>query len=350
MSSNRLLIYGANGYTGTLIARTAVKQGLRPILAGRHPDRVEPLAQELGLDCRAFALDDAAAIDAALADVGVLLNCAGPFLHTFKPLVDACLRNGTHYLDITGEIPVFESIAARHAEAKSAGIMLLPGIGYDVAPSDCLAAHLKTRLPSATQLALAAVSMGKPSHGTATTMIENIHLGGYIRRDGVLTPVPAAWKYKMIDFGRGPVKAVSFPWGDVSTAFYSTGIPNIEFYMVFPDPVLRQIEMSRSLGWLLSSGPVQRYLKAQIQKQPPGPTEEERAGAVSLFWGEVEDDQGRRVTSRLKTPESYTLTALTAVAAAKKALTGFAPAGFNTPSLAYGADFILEFEGVVRSD
>jgi short subunit dehydrogenase-like uncharacterized protein len=350
MSSNRLLIYGANGYTGALIAHTAVRHGLRPILASRQAERVAPLAQALQLDYRAFALDDGEAIDAAFADVGVLLNCAGPFVRTFAPLVDACLRNGTHYLDITGEISVFESIAARSAEAKSAGILLLPGIGFDVVPSDCLAAHLKARLPSATRLTLAAVALGQPSRGTATTLVENLPRGGCVRRGGILRPVPAAWKFKEIDFGQGPVKAVSVPWGDVSTAFYSTGIPNIEFYMALLPSALRQLELSRALGWLLRTGPVQRYLKAQIQKQSPGPTEAERAQGQSLFWGQVEDDQGHQATARLRTPNGYTLTARTAVAAAEKALTGSAPAGFNTPSLAYGANFILEFEGVVRSD
>lgn len=350
MSSDTWLLYGANGYTGSLIARTAVQQGLRPTLAGRSPARIAPLAAELGLDYRSFALEDRAAVEAALADVAVVLNCAGPFSHTAAPMVDGCLRSRTHYLDITGEIAVFEALAARDAEAKAAGIMLLPGSGFDVVPSDCLAAHLKARLPSATRLILGLRGQGKTSRGTAMTVVENIQRAGAIRRNGVLTPVPAAWKTKQIDLGRGPVMAVLVSWGDVSTAYYSTGIPNIEVYMAVTASLRRLMVLSRYMGWLLWTPPVQGFLKRLVQVQSSGPTEAERTKGLSLLWGEVSDEAGNRVSSRMRTPEGYTLTALTAVAIARKVLAGFAPVGFQTPSRAYGADFILEFEGVVRSD
>jgi len=150
-----LLIYGSNGYTGDLIARFAVNQGLRPILAGRNREKISAQANELGLEYRIFPLHDSAAIDAVLDDVSTVLHCAGPFALTSKPMAQACLRAKAHYLDITGEIGVLESLARRDADAKSVGVMLLPGTGFDVVPSDCLAAHLKRRLPSATRLTLA---------------------------------------------------------------------------------------------------------------------------------------------------------------------------------------------------
>lgn len=346
MSPN-FLLYGANGYTGGLIARLAVQRGLRPILAARNPEKVAPLAAELGLDYRAFALDDA--VDEALADIALVLHCAGPFSQTSKPMVAGCLRTKTHYLDITGEVAVFEAIAARNDDAKAAGVMLLPGVGFDVVPSDCLAAHLKARLPSATRLALAFQALGKISRGTATTMVEAQHQGG-VRRGGVLTPVPAAWKTRLIDFGQGAVEATTIPWGDISTAFYSTGIPDIEVYVAFPASIRIGMVASRYLGWLLGLSAVQNFQKLLIQNQPPGPTEAERAQGKSLLWGEVADNSGKRLVSRLQCLEGYTLTALTAVAIAQKVLAGQVIVGFQTPSLVYGADFILEIEGVVRED
>lgn len=349
MSSN-FLLYGANGYTGALIARLAVQRGLRPILAGRNAEKVEPLSTELDLEYRAFSLDDEAAVDEALADVGVVLHCAGPFSQTSKPMVAGCLRTKTHYLDITGEVAVFEASAARDAEAKAAGVMLLPGVGFDVVPSDCLAAHLKARLPEATRLALGFQALGQISRGTATTMVEAQHQGGLVRRDGVLTPVPAAWKTRMIDFGRGPVEATTIPWGDVSTAYYSTGIPNIEVYAAFPASTRRAMVASRYLGWLLGLPAVQQFQKRLIQKQPPGPTDTERLGGRSLLWGEVENNSGKRLVSRLQGPEGYTLTALTALAIVAKVLGGQIAVGFQTPSLAYGANLILEIEGVLREE
>ena len=229
-----ILIYGASGYTAELIIDRAVAGGERPILGGRSAAKIGPLAERFGLPARIFALDDPQVIAAQLAGVAVVLNCAGPFSRTAKSLATACIATGTHYLDITGEIEVFEAMAARDGAAQAAGVMLMPGTGFDVVPSDCLAAHLKRRLPAATHLTLAFRAIGRPSHGTATTMVENLGRGGYIRRDGRLTPVPPAWKTRRIVLGRGPVETMTIPWGDVSTAWYSTGIPNIEVFMAAP--------------------------------------------------------------------------------------------------------------------
>jgi short subunit dehydrogenase-like uncharacterized protein len=228
--------------------------------------------------------------------------------------------------------------------------MLMPGAGFDVVPSDCLAAHLKRRLPTATRLALGILGGGRVSQGTATTAVENIDKGGLIRRNGKLTRVPAAWKTRSIDFGRGPVKATTIPWGDVSTAFYSTGIPNIEVYMAAPTALRLMMVASRYLGWLLGSSPVQSFFKQRINKQPPGPSDEERRSGLSLVWGEVEDESGHKKVSRLRCPEGYTLTAMTALAIVERVLAGEVRSGFKTPSLAYGADFITTINGVKRED
>jgi short subunit dehydrogenase-like uncharacterized protein len=344
------LLYGANGYTGNLIARLAVERGLKPVLAGRDREKIGRQASELGLEHRAFALSDTAALEAALQEVSLVLHCAGPFSHTSKPVADACLKTKTHYLDITGEITVFESLAARSLEAQDAGVMLLPGVGFDVVPSDCLAAHLKRRLPSATHLTLAIHGLGRISHGTATTMVENINRGGLVRRDGKLTSVPTAWKTREIDFASGPIKAVTIPWGDVATAFQSTGIPNIEVYAALPAATRRMIKLSRPIAPLLATQPAQRFLKKRIKAQPAGPSDAERARGKSYVWAEATDVAGQRKTSRLQGPEGYTLTALTALAIIGKVLDGEAPAGFQTPSRAYGPDLILEIEGVTRED
>ena len=349
MSSN-FLLYGANGYMGKLIAHLACERKLRPILAGRDRDAIEQLARELNLEHSIFSLDDSAAIDEALKTVAAVLHCAGPFSRTSKPMADACIRTQTHYMDITGEAAVIETLAARDEEAKANGVMLLPCVGFDVVPTDCLAAHLKRRLPSATSLALAIQGLGRISRGTATTMVENINRGGLVRRDGKLKSVPAAWKTREIDFGNGPVQATTIPWGDVATAYYSTGIPNIEVYAAIPKSARRMMKLSRALGWLLGSSVVQGFLKKRIKAQPPGPSERERERGKSFVWGEVKDDSGMIAVSRLRGPEGYKLTALTALAIVEHVLAGNFSTGFQTPSKAYGADLILEIEGVVRED
>ena len=176
--SSAFLLYGSTGFVGDAIARLAVQSGLRPLLAGRDAAKLEIQAAELGVEHRVFRLEDSTAMDRALKEVAVVLHCAGPYLYTFKPMLAGCLRTGTHYLDITGEIPVYEALASRDAEAKAQGVMLLPGVGFDVVPTDCLAVHLKQRLPSATRLTLAFHSQGPAGlpPGTQRTAIELISL------------------------------------------------------------------------------------------------------------------------------------------------------------------------------
>lgn len=347
------LLYGSYGYTGRLILARALEAGLRPLIAGRSGEQVAAQAREHGLPHRVFALDDAPALDDALAGVPAVVHAAGPFVRTAAPVAEGCLRTETHYLDITGELPVFEAMAALDARARAAGVMLLPGAGFDVVPTDCLAAHLKRRLPGATRLRLAFQALGGGiSRGTATTMIENAGRGGAVRRGGRITPVPAAWRTRTVDFGFGtrPASVTTIPWGDVSTAFYSTGIGDVEVYTRMRPAQRRAMVATRYLGWLLESAPVQRFLRSRVQAAPAGPSAERRERGVSLVWGEVEDDAGNRAVSRMRTPEGYRLTAMTAVAALRKVLDGNAPAGFQTPSLAYGADWILDLEGVERED
>jgi short subunit dehydrogenase-like uncharacterized protein len=346
--SKNFLIYGANGYTGELIARAAAKRGLKPILAGRSLAKIEPLTKELDLTARSFSLEDKKSLEYTLKEVDFVLHCAGPFSVTSRPMVEACLRLKKHYLDITGEIAVFEAAARLDEKAKAAGIMMMPGVGFDVVPSDCLARHLKNRLPDATNLTLAFYGLGKISHGTQTTMTMNAGAGGAIRRNGKITPVPAAYKTREIDFGEVVKTGVTIPWGDVSTAFYSTGIPNIEVYTVLPEANLKMLKLSRYIGWLLATKPVQNYLQKRIPAG--GPDENERAKGKTYLWGEASDDKGNKVESRLFGMEGYAMTVLTAIQIAEKVLDGEFRSGFQTPAKCYGADLILEIEGVKRTD
>ena len=321
---------------------------MTPILAGRNAVAIEALAKKHHLEYRIFSLDDTAKLDAALQEVEMVLHCAGPFSITSGKMVEACLRNKRHYTDITGEISVFETCAALGKKAADAGVMIMPGVGFDVVPSDCLALHLKNRLPSATHLSLAFYGMGRISHGTQATMTMNVGKGGAIRKNGKITGVPAAWKTREINFGEVTKTGVTIPWGDVATAFYSTGIPNIEVFTVVPPSNLKLMKLSRYLGWLLATGPIQKHLQSKIP--PGGPSDEERARGKTLLWGEASDLNGNSVQSRMQTPEGYTLTALAALNIAEKILAGNFTPGYQTPAKAYGADLVMEIDGVARQD
>jgi short subunit dehydrogenase-like uncharacterized protein len=343
------MIYGANGYTGELAAREAVARGLRPILAGRNGERVRALAQELGLPARVFALDDATALASELFGVRAVLHCAGPFVRTSAPMVQACLGTGAHYLDITGEIAVFETVLAQGDAARAAGVALLPGVGFDVVPSDCLAARIAARLPDATHLDLAFYSPESTmSRGTQKTMIESLPHAGAVRRNRRIVPVPLAFDAREIDFGPqvGKRWAMTIPWGDVSTAFWSTGIPNIRVYTGASPKRIAQMRRTQPFLRILGWKPVKRLLAAWIDGRPAGPTPELRASGRVYLWGEARNAQGGRVEMRLSTPEAYRLTASSAVAAVAKVLDGAVPPGAWTPSKAFGADFVLGLDGV----
>jgi short subunit dehydrogenase-like uncharacterized protein len=345
------LLYGSYGYTGQLIVERALKEGLRPILAGRSEKKLRAQAEQYHLDCRAFSLHDSTKLDSALLEVDAVLHCAGPFIHTFRQMAEACLRTKRHYVDISGEIPGFEALASMDAQAKEAGIMLLPGAGFDVVPSDCLAAHLKQRLPSARHFRLFLRGVGAGvSRGTAKSAVENMHRQGMIRRDGELVRVPPAWNVRERDFGRGYTKVVSVGWGDVSTAYYSTGIPNIETYFAFPQPAINFLRFMRVIGPLMYNRVAKGTLKSLIDIFLTGPKEERRKRASAIFVGEVIAQNGERAVSKLITPEGYTCTALTAVEIVKRVLKDDFKTGFQTPSLVYGSNFIMQFEGVRRED
>lgn len=338
------MIYGANGYTGRLIARAAVQAGLRPRLAGRNATQITVLANELHLPFTICRLDDEAALRRALEGMQLVLHCAGPFQETSAPMVQACLSSGVHYLDITGEISVFEALARQDQTARQAGVMLMPGVGFDVVPSDCLAAHLARRLPGANNLVLAFQALGSISRGTAITMLTMAHRGCE-RRDGWLVSTPPLHEVRTFDFGRGPQPCVSIPWGDVATAYYTTGIPNIKVFVAISRRNLPWLGLVRAILPLIHLKPIRASLQSWLRHTLDGPDTTTRAKGKSIIVGEVTDRAGQRVTGRLIGPEGYSLTVATALLIVRRVLAGAYEAGFHTPAGLYGLDLICEVPG-----
>lgn len=339
------LLYGANGYTGELIAREASSRDQRPILAGRNAAAVERLAKELGCEWRAFALDDANAVAAGLTGISLVLHCAGPFSVTADPMMRACLAVRAHYLDITGEIDVFEHAHDLDAGARESGILLCPGAGFDVVPSDCLAAQIKAAMPDATHLALGFDSRSAPSRGTAKTMIESLRERSKIRADGRIVSIPLASRVREIDFGEGPKSAVAIPWGDVSTAYYTTGIPNIEVYIPSSPRAIRRMRWLDRWRAILSLGLVQSWLKRRVERSAPGPDAAQRERTPVLLWGEGRNAAGRTVVGRLRVANGYTTTVHASLGLVERILRDGAPRGYQTPSQVVGADFVSSLPG-----
>jgi short subunit dehydrogenase-like uncharacterized protein len=346
----KYLIYGAYGFTGKLITKLAVEKGHDIIIAGRDEKKTEALAKEFDLPFRAYSLEDSKSLDESLREVEAVLHCAGPYSKTALRMMDACIRCGIHYLDITGELDIFELAASKSEEAKKAGIVIMPGVGFDVVPTDCLASYLKSKMPDATHLEMGFKGVSKLSRGTALTMAENMHKGGMIREGGQLKSVPAAYKTREVNINGKPQTFVSIPWGDVSTSYYSTGIPNIVLYTgVHPKQVSTMRTLYKLRG-LFKIGFVQRLIQNRIKKSVVGPNEQLLNEGRSYLWGEVSNASGQKFFARIETMEGYKLTSITSVHAMEKLLLGNVFAGFKTPSLAFGQDFVIEAGNTSRTD
>ena len=339
------MLYGASGYTGRLVAELAVRRGHRPVLAGRDAEKVASIAVPLGLEYRTFDLDPRA-VAAALEDVDVVAHCAGPFSATSAPMVDGCLRAGAHYVDITGEVDVFESVFGRHEQALNAGVTLLPGAGFDVVPTDCLAALAAAELPTATRLELAFRVGGGISPGTLKSAWEGMGLGGRVRVDGHLQSIAVAERGREVPFPSGSCRVTSLPWGDLSTAYRSTGIGTITTFARLPG--LDRVG-TRSSGWaraMLGRPLPQRLGKAAIGALVRGPGRRRRSDSWVEVFAEVGDPAGRTVRTALVGPDTYDFTADSVLRTVEALRAGAATPGTHTPSTAFGADFVRRMRGV----
>lgn len=341
------MIYGANGYTGELIAREAVRLGMQPILAGRSRDKLEPLASELDLETRVFDLNDRQALTIALHGVRLVLHCAGPFSATSAKMIEGCLAAGAHYLDITGEAPVFEHThaPAQSERARERGVVLCSGVGFDVIPTDCVALKLKQLLPDATHLSLGFDTSSGLSPGTLKTAIEGFGQGNLERIDGKLVLTPMGEKHREIDFGRGRRYAMAIPWGDVSTAYYTTGIANITTWFPMPKSMVVGAQMMNLVRPLMGAGWVQALLKRLATKYVMGPDEKERETVPTYVWGEARNAAGDVKTVRIKTANGYKLTVDGALVIAAWLMGHEVEGGSYTPAMLMGAELVEKLPG-----
>lgn len=347
----RWLLYGAYGFTGRLIVEEAVRRGHRPVLAGRDAARLAVLAQRFDLDWLALDLDYAERLHKTVDRYDLVLHAAGPFIRTSDPMIRACLAGRTHYIDITGEIPVFENTFANDAAARSRGISLMSGAGFDIVPTDCLAAHVAGQLPDATHLETAIAGSGDVTAGTvksALGMLDSAPGGSLVRRDGQLVSQPLGRQSRRVRFSDGRERQVNpIPWGDLVTAYHTTGIPNITSFLA--GPKLPGQGLATGLGArLMQREGLRRAAESAIDRTFKGPDEAARRSARSYLWARATNDAGQSVEGWLETVETYRFTALAAVRLAEKVLAE-RPVGAITPAGAFGADFVLELEGTTRA-
>jgi short subunit dehydrogenase-like uncharacterized protein len=340
--TGHVLLYGATGYTGRQIARAlAAAAGAPVVLAGRSPEAVRQVAEPLGLDWTAFELSDAARLDRALSQAAVVLHAAGPFDETAAPMMAACLRTKSHYLDLAGEWPVFADAQARDAAARAAGVMLMPGVGLTIVATDCLLALAMLAQPDAVKLRLGVSQAQVITRGTVASAAGLLGLGAIVRRGGELVQVPAGSLTYAFDFGEGLRETTAMSWADVVTGEHSTGVRDIEVYSELPW-LQRASYRGSSLAMAVTGvAPWRTAGRAMAAVWPEGPADGAREAASFVMAVEAQDPWRRPRRLRLRTLDGYTVSVLTAVAAAQRVLGGDWVAGFQTPSRVFGADFIL---------
>jgi short subunit dehydrogenase-like uncharacterized protein len=340
----KVMVYGATGFTGRMIVSNLLNKNLEIVLAGRNAQKLQPY-QAQGVQVRSFEVEKIP--EDALSNVDILLNAAGPFSKTVEPLVQAALKSGIHYLDISGEVPEFNCTLKYHKEATAKNIMLMPGVGFGVVPTDCVDAKLKNAMADATHLQLAFKTIGGASRGTAQSVLTYLPEGGSVRQNGLLQPLATGQGSILVDFGNGLEKALANPWrADLISAFVSTSIQNIQTYSVMPSPLKELISLYPTFGWLFKSAFFQKLLNEQIQKVPEGPDEVSRKQGSSYVWGKVKNQVGKSKIYALKLPDAYEFTAHCAADIVEQVLQGKVKSGFQSPSQVFGADFALKFTGV----
>lgn len=345
MQNRKWILYGANGYTGEIIARKAKEYNLTPILAGRNKEKIIKLSDELNLPYRIFSLDDPKEIQKNIQGSELVFNAAGPYTKTAKPIVEACIDSKIHYLDITGEIPVYELIKTYSAKAQKANVMLLPGVGFDVVPTDCVAKTLSEELPSADTLELVFYMESSASRGTTLSMIGQAPQGGKERINGEIVYSPLNSKHKKVQLGEEEFTAYSIPWGDVSTGFTSTKIPNITTYMVnSPIVAIATPLLSLAMQWR----PLQTFVESVAGAILSGPNEKVRESYSGYIWGEVRDKKGNAKTMAIRTKEGYEFTAISSLLSVQEVFSGKILPGYQTPSLVFGKDFVFKIPGTEK--
>lgn len=341
------MIYGATGYTGQLVIQEALERGHRPILAGRNPEKLEVLAEQYQLEYRAFHLDDLNTVVEAIAEMDIVYHAAGPFVHTSDTMIRACLGSDTHYLDITGEINVFEAHFAYDDAARKNGIAIISGVGFDVVPTDCLAAYVAEQVPGATHLETGIIGFAGASAGTTKSALDMLPVGWWSRRDGKLVKSSFGNKTIRLQVPNGKSYfAVSVPWGDLSVVYRSTGVPNITSYMAM-NPILVGLGRLAFLPaqLLLKNPSLLAFADNLAERFANPPSDTQRETNRSYIWARATNSSsGQSAEAWLETLEPYQFTAKAAILAIE-AVQELQPIGALTPSQAFGADFTLAVEG-----
>ncbi|MBB4663155.1 saccharopine dehydrogenase family protein [Conexibacter arvalis] len=354
MADGAIAVYGATGYTGALVARELRRRGLDAIVAGRDPDKLARLAEQLGGDMptRAVELDDRDGLRHLLGDCAVVIDCAGPFARIGEPILRAAVETGTHYVDTTGEQSYIQFAHARYGDAaRAAEVAVVPAMGFDYVPGD-LIAHLAAQgLEPLGELTIAYATRGvRPTRGTTRTALGQAADGGEVWRDGgwhrAPLRVPRATFPFPPPFGRQPV--MPFPSGEV--AMVPRHVETRTLTTLMTVETLAGSRRAAPLVPLLAPAvtlalrtPLGRLVDAVVDRLPEGPPEERRRAARFAVVAVARGEDGRVRGGTVTGSDVYGLTAATVVEGAVRLRAGdHAAVGVLSPASAFDAAGFLD--------
>lgn len=346
MTKASWMLYGCYGYSGELILEEAIRQGLRPIIAGRSARKVKATAIKHNLPYKVFDLSSAEDVEKNITGLDFVFNAAGPYTSTCIPMLEACLKQGVHNLSLAGEIPILEQLHGYDEQARESGVVVAVGLGFDVMPTDAMANKVKEIMPDATHLTIGLDGPNDMSRGSMKEFFEQIgEQPFWVRSNGQL--IESKPKTTHLDFGNGRKLASSIAWGDTASAYHSTGIKNIEVYSSVSKSELLLIKTLTALSFVFKSKGVQRVLNSGIDLFLSGPDEKQREEGVTHLFAEGANDSGEKVQVRMTTPTGYKITYLGAVSAIQHMLQKSPnEGGYYTPAQLMGYEAITEIEGV----
>jgi short subunit dehydrogenase-like uncharacterized protein len=313
-ATGKLLIYGATGYTGTMICHEAARRGLDFEIAGRNEEKLSALSTELNVPYHVFSVEDKSGWEKSLSGKTCLLNIAGPFSETAELAMDACITHQVHYVDITAEVDIYRLAESKDSAAIAAGIMILSGAGL-FSTYDPLVVHTAKRVKDPVALRAAFQYSGGFTPGSIASSANIINAGILVRRDGLIEKLSQA-EPADFDFGSGPQQCFPTPLGGIVLCYKSTGIPNIEEYFQMALPA----DTSES-----------DTLKIQEEQTKVNSFEEQ-----SRILAEVTGADGSIARSIAITPAGYMPTVTAAIEVASRVLKGSFKTGFQSPASVFG--------------
>jgi saccharopine dehydrogenase (NAD+, L-lysine-forming) len=311
---NDVLLLGAAGNSGRLIAAELAARGLSVRLAGRRRGPLEELARVLGADgattdVRTVDVGDATSLAEAITDVGVVLSTIGPFARQAGPVIDACLAAGVSYVDIANEWAAVRGLLDRDEQARAHAVTLVTGAGFGPAATETLVLRLAGQMGAVPDLVrvAAAAAVTRHSDGVLQTIQESLSQGVTITyRDDQVVREPLGSGAAILTFGGAQRQMLPGPVGDLEAARLASGAANVVAYIA----------------------------------DPAAPS----SGTSSCTWAEVVTPGGHIAVAELVAGEGVRATAAIAAETARRVLAGAKP-GAWTPGQLFGADFATDAIG-----